>query len=531
MGNAWLFERDSGTRVEMVTGWDAQARDEFGYSCAVLGQIAAFGAPGADIDIKSDVGAVYAFAIVGEACDGAADCLTGHCVDGVCCDTACAGACDVCTAELGATADGHCGYAPAGAAGDPVCAPLACTGESADCEACASDDECPSGRYCSAEGRCENRKDRGATCDLAEGADCAEDGCRACASALTCVDGVCCDSECEGSCDVCSMELGATEDGVCTVLDTGPGEPVCAGGFGCDGSGPECPDSCDTDASCRASHYCTEQGTCAPRTCSDDRECGGAAPNCVDGICCDQPCGGQCEACDVVGREGVCSAVEGAPRGEREECAGAGEECGGECDGVDRDRCHFQASGTACGDVSCDETTALGSACDGEGACVEQAPVSCEPYACGSAGCLTSCENDSDCSTGNSCMDGSCVFTGGRCSEDRANALDGDGNLVEECAPYYCVNGRCEDACVSTTDCQPGFLCDTAQERCVAEAENEATNEGCGCRVKTNSSGTGFAAAWFFLALAICARRRLRAGALTTNHDLSRCNSRVRIRA
>ena len=197
----------------------------------------------------------------------------------------------------------------------------------------------------------------------------------------------------------------------------------------------------------------------------------------------------------------------------------------------DRERYHFQAGGTACGDVSCDQTTALGSACDGEGACVEQAPVSCEPYACGNAGCLTSCNDDTDCSTGNSCMDGSCVFTGGRCSEDRTNPLDGDGNLVEECTPYFCVNGRCEDACISTSDCQDGFLCDTAQSRCVSGAENEATSEGCGCRVKTNQSGTGFALAYFFLALAIGVRRRRRTFALTTNHDLSRSNSRLRIRA
>jgi MYXO-CTERM domain-containing protein len=100
------------------------------------------------------------------------------------------------------------------------------------------------------------------------------------------------------------------------------------------------------------------------------------------------------------------------------------------------------------------------------------------------------------------------VFTGGRCNEDRTDALDGDGNLVEECAPYFCVNGRCEDACVSTSDCQPGFLCDTAQERCVSESDNEATNEGCGCRVTTNQRGKGFIAAWLLFALAIWARRR-----------------------
>ena len=58
----------------------------------------------------------------GQACpSGASTCASGFCSDGVCCNTACGGACDVCTAALGASADGTCSTAPPGYAGSPAC--------------------------------------------------------------------------------------------------------------------------------------------------------------------------------------------------------------------------------------------------------------------------------------------------------------------------------------------------------------------------------------------------------------------------
>jgi MYXO-CTERM domain-containing protein len=418
----------------------------------------------------------------------------------------------VCSEALGASEDGVCENAPAGYVGAPACEPDACTGESPDCEPCTTDAHCPSGAYCADGGACTPDKRKGATCDDAAGGDCEEDGCRVCAGDLPCVDGVCCDTACDGACDACSEALGAGADGTCTVLEEGTGEPTCRNGFACDGSGPDCPAECETDASCRASHYCSAQGTCEPRNCDAATDCGEAAPYCVDGICCDEPCTGQCEACDVTQREGLCSPVTGTPHGDRTSCVAEGEECGGTCDGDTRARCTYGAAGTACGTPSCSDGTAEASSCDGRGACVAAEPVTCSPYACGADGCLDGCTVDDDCASGYSCIDGSCLFSGGRCSEDGKQALDGDGALVKECEPYTCVNGQCAESCTSTSDCQRGFVCDTAAERCIATASDVTDEGGCACRTTgRGSSSSAWLVALAFGAACLLRRRALRA--------------------
>ncbi len=49
-----------------------------------------------------------------------------------------------------------------------------------------------------------------------------------------------------------------------------------------------------------------------------------AAGSCVDGVCCATSCTGQCEACNLKGKEGTCSPVSGAPVGARTACGGTG---------------------------------------------------------------------------------------------------------------------------------------------------------------------------------------------------------------
>ncbi len=46
---------------------------------------------------------------IGDGCSNDSECITGFCVDDVCCSTACDGECDACSVAAGAAADGTCG--------------------------------------------------------------------------------------------------------------------------------------------------------------------------------------------------------------------------------------------------------------------------------------------------------------------------------------------------------------------------------------------------------------------------------------
>ena len=66
---------------------------------------------------------------LGDACTGGDGCQSQHCSDGVCCDTACDGACEACVgAKSGGGLDGTCGPVPAGTDPDDECTAAACGG-------------------------------------------------------------------------------------------------------------------------------------------------------------------------------------------------------------------------------------------------------------------------------------------------------------------------------------------------------------------------------------------------------------------
>jgi len=186
-----------------------------------------------------------------------------------------------------------------------------------------------------------------------------------------CVDGVCCDSACNGLCSACSIaKKGSGSDGVCG--NVGPGtDPdnecaqqaqstcgttgvcdgagacqlwasgtVCAaqtcvagvqtnamtcngvGGcnangtvscqpFVCNASGTSCLTSCISDTNCVPGYYCGG-GICVPKqangaSCAGANQCGSGF--CADGFCCNTACTAQCMACDVPGALGTCTNV------------------------------------------------------------------------------------------------------------------------------------------------------------------------------------------------------------------------------
>jgi hypothetical protein len=88
----------------------------------------------------------------GFGCDDGADCGSGHCVGGICCNSACdeAGYCSSCSCAAGAPADGVC-------AQTLDCHPFLCgSAPSQDVclESCGSNEDCAPGFVCAPSGEC-----------------------------------------------------------------------------------------------------------------------------------------------------------------------------------------------------------------------------------------------------------------------------------------------------------------------------------------------------------------------------------------
>jgi hypothetical protein len=243
------------------------------------------------------------------ACSGGAvacvnaDCDTGYCIDGVCCEGA----------SLASSSPPGCGTCQdCNTAQRPgVCATVA--------NDLADPDSCAAPKICGAAG-----------CGAPDGSACAFGA--QCATGF-CIQGVCCDTLCNGPCDVCAKSLGAAVDGTClTPTSCTPSRPQGA--------------ACQLDTQCTTHH-------------------------CVDGVCCDTACDSACVSCNLV--SGTCMAAR-ANTDPHSSCAGD-PGCSGTCDGAGA--CKFAAAGTHC-DVC--------KACGGSGRC-DQLPADEDDAACGQVSC------------------------------------------------------------------------------------------------------------------------------------------------
>ena len=213
----------------------------------------------------------------GDTCSGTGDCLSGKCVDKVCCDTACSGTCKACNVPGSV---GTCTSAPAEQL-DPLCNALVCDGAGA-CKTAA-------GAPCSVDANCASGVCIATTCRIPtnSSAKCKEDA--VCASGL-CTNSVCiacgADSQCKsGECaaPTCKAPGGA----ICLT------DPECAGGscqsYFCLLSNSS---ACTTGTECK-SGVCTGS-TCVP--CTGDASCSGGA-KCNDAFgskTCSLPTGAFC---------------------------------------------------------------------------------------------------------------------------------------------------------------------------------------------------------------------------------------------
>lgn len=473
----------------------------------------------------------------GQGCSAGTECVTGNCVDSYCCDTACSGGCDACSAAAGASQNGTCTVLSAGAAGQ--CSPYKCGGTAVCPTTCSSDGNCAAGYYCSGNA-CLPKKALGASCSNTN--EC---------TSTYCADGVCCNTTCTGKCMACDAanKQSGTSSGTCDAAKQGtnPGNQCilssdpCGDQASCSGTPGECakapngkscgPTTCQNGAVsgkvCNGSGLCVDQtdAQCAPYVCKGsacsspctaDTDCqtdyycatgvcvaksnngaGCSAANscksgfCVDAVCCDAPCAGQCQACAELGSLGQCKVVTGDPRSPRPACQGAGADpCKGACDGANPTACTYPASGTACKSASCTgDVSQPAGTCDGVGLCAVPTTKNCLPYGCNAAtgSCNATCASDGDCAQGAKCdtTQGKCAVTTATCS-DAFTVLLPNGQS-QSCSPYKCVGGACQQQCGSSNDCATGYTCQGTA--CVAD--EAGSDSGVGGTGGQGGSSTG----------------------------------------
>jgi len=138
------------------------------------------------------------------------------------------------------------------------------------------------------------------------------------------------DSDCDDF-DECTEDVCDLDTNQCTFSPVQGCATSCFVDSDCDDEDDCTVDTCDSNQNC--SH--TLNPACSNLACSDDTGCIGAP--CVDGFCCDTLCDGVCEACNLSGLEGTCSAITNLPDPEScdapQTCDSAGncamDSCGG----------------------------------------------------------------------------------------------------------------------------------------------------------------------------------------------------------
>lgn len=317
----------------------------------------------------------------GNKCMDGAACVTGFCVDGVCCKDACTNQCMACNVP---GSEGACENVPAGNDDAPVCIGT---------------------NSCDGNGAC--KRDNGQPCGTAS--DC---------SSGFCADGVCCNTACTDTCKSCNLNGSG---GTCsfapndTVDPTGP--MPCNNPYRCDGSGV-----------CKGLNgvMCTQATGCL-------------SGYCVDGFCCNNVCDQLCKACSGAltgGTTGICSNISNGTDPANEcpngSCSGNGTCTGGagikvlgaSCTNAGECQSGFCADGICCSE-GCTGTCKV---CAGLGVCGNVANNTQDPnastpctgaYRCDGAGVCKGlnsvpCTMDAQCFSGY-CTDGFCCNT--RCSD------------------------------------------------------------------------------------------------------------------
>ena len=236
-------------------------------------------APPVNLADGKAVDAVLTLAVNGNGvgCMAPTDCISGNCVDGVCCDTACDGVCESCS-QTGLV--GQCSPAMAGTDPDNDCAAkLPDVGDGG-----VNDD----GGMSMVPPMADNAGACAGSCD----------GNRACAfpdNTTNCGSPVCAATASVGTffCD---------GTGACNETDTACTDYNCNAGA--------CRTLCGSDADCQPTDFCNLTiNKCVPKhdlgtTCTMGDEC--KSSFCYSGVCCNTTCGDSTQSCNNPGNVGQC---------------------------------------------------------------------------------------------------------------------------------------------------------------------------------------------------------------------------------
>ena len=341
----------------------------------------------------------------GQPCTDASECESAECVDGVCCESACAGACRSCNL---AGSPGRCLDAAAGAL-DPR---NTCQDKGASA--------CSTNGLCDGQGSCQSYS-AGTLC-----------------GSQSCVGGA---YNPPSTCNA-SSQCVASRSRTCSP-------------YACNGD--TCFASCSSSAECAPSEFCTN-GSCGlkPRgaDCAQGKDC--ASGFCAQGVCCDSACTGACMVCDLAASAGTCTAVADRAPDPQGKCAATNAASCGTTGTCLKGACAYYDKGLNCAAAACATSASItpASTCDGKGACTTPANQSCGTFACAAGACKPSCTpatEATDCVPPNTCANNSCGLkvNGAACTN------------AGQCASGFCTEGVCcNENCADATS---GGLCKTCK--------------------------------------------------------------------
>ena len=297
-----------------------------------------------------------------------------------------------------------------------------------------------------------------------------------------CTDGVCCNTECKGTCESCGQ---AATKGTCSPIPEGMDPDVeCKGDVRPDAGPASEPDASDLDA---GDFDASDPDATAP-------------PDVDAGPVVNLPDGG------VVADDTACA---------------------GSCDGARA--CKFPGKNKNCGTKFCNSSTEqAANVCNGKGLC-NLALDKCSAYACTGNECRTTCAANSD------CLDSHFCNAQGMCQEKLANGLQ--CAIGTQCRNGFCVTdtGSSVGVCCNS-DCGkiPGGKCAVAGSegkcKCVASDRNDCGSGA--CRIEypdTDNDGHGDQTATIANTKAKvgCDNRVVNPGYVVSNDDCSDQDNRA----